>query len=363
MSISPSRRDIVRLLGAGAAAVFARSLGAAEQPLRFPSGAIIRTVLKDLPPDALSGGATLFHEHLSVGHEFMPRVMAEFRKLLGPDVPLPPLSSPEQQRSIENLDVMVEEMHSASADGVACIVDAGHPDMGRSFQFLKHLSLKSGMPIVAGTGYYTQPFYPPAIAQWSEDQITQELVRQTKTDAVGAFGEIGTWDAMTAGERKVFRAVGKAHLATNLPIFTHTNQGKSALEQLDVLESVGVKPERVAIGHLGGVTDSKAELQKAICKRGAFVGFDRQGGARDADQIPAVMALLEAGYADKLLFSSDFSFASDLKHNGGAGYAMSVTVFGPKLRHAGVPQSTLHGIFVDNPRRLLAFVPKLPRGA
>jgi predicted metal-dependent phosphotriesterase family hydrolase len=36
---------------------------------------------------------------------------------------------------------------------------------------------------------------------------------------------------------------------------------------------------------------------------------------------------------------------------------MSVTVFGPKLRKAGVPQSTLHGILVDNPRRLLAFVP------
>jgi predicted metal-dependent phosphotriesterase family hydrolase len=41
---------------------------------------------------------------------------------------------------------------------------------------------------------------------------------------------------------------------------------------------------------------------------------------------------------------------------------MSVTVFGPKLLKAGVPQSTLHGILVDNPRRLLAFVPEIPRG-
>jgi phosphotriesterase-related protein len=364
MSTLPSRRDIIRLLGAGAAAAaFAPRLSAAQQPLRFPNGAVIRTVLKDLPPDALAGGATLFHEHMSVGHDFMPRVMAEFRKLLGPEVPLPPLPSAEQQQSIENLDVMAEEMRSAAADGVACIVDAGHPDMGRSFQFLKQLSLKSAMPIVAGTGYYTQPFYPPIIATWSEDQITQELVRQTQAEAIGAFGEIGTWDAITADERKVFRAVGKAHLATNLPIFTHTNMGKSALEQLDALESVGVKPQRVAIGHLGGVTDRKAGLQKEICKRGAFVGFDRQGNAGDADQIPAVLALIEAGYADKLLFSSDFSFASDLKHSGGAGYAMSVTVFGPKLRKAGVSQSTLHGILVDNPRRLLAFVPKLPRSA
>jgi phosphotriesterase-related protein len=264
---------------------------------------------------------------------------------------------------MQDLGVMSAEMRLAAAEGVACIVDAGHPDMGRNFQFLKQLSVKSGMPIVAGTGYYTQPFYPPEIARGDEAKITQELVRQVTTDAIGAFGEIGTWNAMTPEERKVFRAVGKAHLATNLPIFTHTNMGKGALEQLDVLESAGVDPKRVAIGHLGGLADSTAAVQKAICKRGAFVGFDRQGNPGDKDQVPAILALLESGYADRLLFSSDFSFASDLERNGGAGYAMTVTVFGPKLREAGVTQNTLRGILVDNPRRFLAFIPKMPRGA
>ena len=362
MSTLPSRRDIIRLIGASAAAAFVPRLGAAEDSLHVPAGAVIRTVLEDLPPAALAGGATLFHEHLSVGADFMPKVMAQFRVLLGPDAALPPLSSPAQQRSMRDLGVMAQEMHAAAAEGVACIVDAGHPDMGRSFRFLKQLSQKSGMPIVAGTGYYTQPFYPPDIARWDDEQITHEIIGQTKADAIGALGEIGTWDAMTPDERKVFRAVGKAHLATNLPIFTHTNMGRGALEQLDGLESVGVKPEHVAIGHLGALTGPKAEVQKAICKRGAFVGFDRQGGPGDADQVRPVMALLEAGYADQLLFSSDFSFASDLEHNGGAGYAMTVTVFGPKLRKAGVAQSTLHGILVDNPRRFLAFIPKMPRG-
>jgi predicted metal-dependent phosphotriesterase family hydrolase len=46
----------------------------------------------------------------------------------------------------------------------------------------------------------------------------------------------------------VFRAVGRAHLATNIPIFTHTGiPGKSALEQLDVFEDVGVDPKHVVI--------------------------------------------------------------------------------------------------------------------
>ncbi len=58
-----------------------------------------------------------------------------------------------------------------------------------------------------------------------------------ESDPVGVFGEIGSWDDITRDERKVFRAIGKAHLATNLSIFTHTGiPGKSALEQLDLLE-------------------------------------------------------------------------------------------------------------------------------
>ena len=36
----------------------------------------------------------------------------------------------------------------------------------------------------------------------------------------------------------------------------------------------------------------KAEVQKAICKRGAFIGFDRQGGPGDAQQVPMVMSLI-----------------------------------------------------------------------
>src|SRR5580704_14633520 len=77
MSTLPTRRDIIRLIGASAAAAIAPRPGAAGEPLHVRRGAIIRTVLEDLPPAALAGGATLFHEHLSVGADFMPKVMAQ----------------------------------------------------------------------------------------------------------------------------------------------------------------------------------------------------------------------------------------------------------------------------------------------
>jgi phosphotriesterase-related protein len=253
-------------------------------------------------------------------------------------------------------------MTVAKREGIGCIVDGGHPDMGRDISFLRQVSMKSGMPIVAGAGFYTQPFYPKEIATMSEEQIVKALIKQVDTDPVGVFGEIGSWDDITADERKVFRAIGKAHVATHLPIFTHTGiPGKSALEQLDLLEDAGVKPDRIVIGHLGNLVDANVQVQKAICRRGAFIGFDRQGGPGDAQQVPMVMALIEAGFAGHLMFSADISSAAQMKRNGGQGYAKTLTVFVPKLKAAGASDEVLRSIMVDNPRRFLAFVPKKPR--
>jgi phosphotriesterase-related protein len=198
---------------------------------------------------------------------------------------------------MHNVDLMSAEVTTAKNAGVACIVDAGHPDMGRDINFLRQVSSKTGLPIVAGGGFYSQPFYPKEISTMSEDEIFNALVKQADDDTLGAFGEIGSWDEITADERKVFRAVGRAHVATNIPIFTHTGiPGKSALEQLDILEDAGVKPDRVIIGHLGNLVDSNVYVHKTLCRRGAFVGFDRQGGNGDAQQVPMVVALIEAGF-------------------------------------------------------------------
>jgi phosphotriesterase-related protein len=341
---------------------------ASAQPA-FPEGVVIRTVLKDYRPEELGGGATLFHEHMSLAPDFLVRFRqyaAEAQTVnrppnappsVGPGGPPPDLSF------MRDLDLLTEELEIAKREGIACVVDGGHADMGRDIGWLRQVSLKSGMPIVAGGGFYAQPFYPREIATMSEDQIFQALVEQAETDPIGAFGEVGSWDYMTKDERKVFRAIGRAHLATNVPIFTHTGiPGKSALEQLDILEDAGVDPKHVVIGHLTNLVDPNTEVHRAICRRGAFVGFDRQGGPNDEPAVPIVMSLIEAGYADHLLFSSDFSNAAMLKRNNKEmGYAKTLTVFAPKLKKAGASEEILRQILNDNPRRFLAFAPKFKR--
>jgi phosphotriesterase-related protein len=363
MTDGMTRRQALELLGVGAAATALSGIASAQTAApAFPKGAVIRTLLRDVAPEELAGGATLFHEHLQLAPDFMPRFLAATAAVRAANG-LPPAparggagrgpAAPAGPDIMRDPDLMAAEVKKAAADGhLACIVDGGHADMGRDIGFLRQVAMKSGVPIVAGGGFYNQPFYTKEISTMSEDDIVKALVRQADNETLGAFGEIGSWDEITADERKVFRAVGRAHVATNLPIFTHTGiPGKSALEQLDILEDNGVRPDRVVIGHLGNLVDPNVYVHKQICRRGAFVGFDRQGGNNDAQQVPMVMALIEAGYAGHLMFSSDAS----------SGYAKTVTVFVPKVKAAGATDEIIHTIMVDNPRRFLAFVPKRPR--
>ncbi|MES2603873.1 MAG: hypothetical protein V4603_02990, partial [Pseudomonadota bacterium] len=329
-----TRRKLLELAGASAAVATLPAAAFAQAPT-FANGAIIRTLLKDYTPAELGGGATLFHEHLSLAPDFMDKFRAASAAVqaangvrpatpppaaAGTTPPRPPLAGPTR-----DLAAMVADVNKAKAAGVACIVDAGHPDMGRDVEFARNVSLQSGMPIIACAGFYSQPYYPASIATMSEDDIVQAILEQIAANPTGALGEIGSWDEMTVDERKVFRAVGRVHAATNLPIITHTGiPGKAAIEQLNILEDEGVNPASVVIGHLGNLVDTNVYVHKQICRRGAFVGFDRQGGNGDAQQIPLVMALLEAGFADNLLFSADAS----------SGYDKTMTAFARRLRDA-----------------------------
>lgn len=355
-----TRREALGLIGIGSAAgaAFPRQLFA-QQPA-FPKGAIIRTLLRDYTPEELAGGATLFHEHTSLATDFNAKFAAASAAVRAANG-LPPAAGrsggppvapgPDPMRDVE---LMTRELANAKQDGVACILDAGHPDMGRDLAFVRQASMKSGVPVIAGVGFYSQPYYPKEISTMSEAQIVSALLRQVDEAPAGAFGEIGSWDEITADERKVFRAVGKAHVATNLPIITHTGiPGKSALEQLDIFEDAGVNPNRVVIGHLGNLVDANVYVHKQICRRGGFVGFDRQGGNPNGDQqvVPLIMALIDAGFVDHILVSGDAS----------RGYNRVMTSFVPRLKMGGVSDEAIHKIMVDNPRRFLAFVPKRGR--
>ena len=67
---TPTRRHALSLMVGGAAAAALPKLAGAAEPT-FAPGAVIRTILKDYAPAELAGGATLFHEHMSLRDGFL----------------------------------------------------------------------------------------------------------------------------------------------------------------------------------------------------------------------------------------------------------------------------------------------------
>ena len=310
--------------------------------MTFPRGAIIRSILEDLPPEALANGATLFHEHLDGVYSRDTRQLK-----------LPPPSSAD-------ITPVIADIKEAMKNGVVCIVDGGHPDMGVNYEHLKQISRQTGLHVVASGGYYIQNTYPAEISTMSEDQIAESLIKEAAAGRYGAYGEIGDMPAeadFTPDERKVFRAVGKAQLKNNLPIFTHNNYGTGpnvpreiALRQLDVYESVGVNPQRIAIGHMDSLPGKDPDIIKALARRGAFVGIDRVRGEAKADEDRVgVDPRVPRGRLCRITCSSRATHAGTTAGSRGSS---------KQLQAAGVSDAMLRTIQVDNPRRFLAFVPK-----
>src|SRR5499427_1846357 len=191
---SITRRSALTWLGGLCAA--AALPAARAQSVSFPKGAVIRTLFKDYAPEDLASGATLFHEHLSLGPDFGDRFRAASAAVLAaqgapptarPVGPPPAPPGPDPQRDV---DLMAEELRHAQRDGVACIVDAGLEGAGMDLKFIREAAKKSGLPVVKGAGFYTEPFYPKDVATTSEEQLVKRLIRQADEYPAGAFGEI-----------------------------------------------------------------------------------------------------------------------------------------------------------------------------
>jgi phosphotriesterase-related protein len=144
-----------------------------------------------------------------------------------------------------------------------------------------------------------------------------------------------------------------------MAITTHAVLSPVGLAQLTVFEEEGVDPSRVVIGH----ADSYPVLDHCleIIGRGANLEFDflgmtftaveRHGEGRIVDLLGE---LVGRGHADRILLSQDVCHDSQLKAYGGHGYVYLFETFLPRLRAAGLPESAIRTMTIDNPARILA---------
>ena len=336
-----------------------------DRPVRYRNGigavtakGAIRTVRGDVP--ASSWGPTNAHAHLVLGAEEQDH---------------PAWSDTVGRYSDHTLSIddTLPDLRAYARAGGACLVDLTPMGMGRDPVSLVRASEDTGVHIVMGAGIYHEPFHPDRIAGLTDEQIAGILIGEITGGVdgtgvrAGIIGEQGTYKGpMTGREATVFRASAMAAVETGVAVSTHTYLGRNALEQIDVLTSTGLAPERIVVGHLDD-TEPDLDLVRRIIDRGAYAQFDTIGydyytetlGVQlttDRIRARALRRLAEEGLTDRVVVASDLCRKRHLTANGGPGLAHLITGFRRLAADEGVPGEVLDRCIIDNPADLLAMV-------
>jgi phosphotriesterase-related protein len=304
----------------------------------------IQTVLGRIPPQEL--GVTYSHDHL----------------LFHPPAPI---ADQDPDLCLDSVPAAIQELGYFSAAGGQAIVEMTTVELGRDPLAMKTIAEVTGVHVVAATGYNKSKFCEAVVEKKSPGEIFGEMVSDLTQGidgtgiCAGVIKASSSKEHMSPGERKVFQAAIRAHLETGAPISTHTEAGTYALEQIEMLLSGGVPPEKIIIGHLDRKLDWDYHLE--IASTGVFMGYDQISKEKywpDAARIEFIRRLIQSGYGRQILLSGDWARKSYWPSYGfghGPGLTYILWRFVPLMLEGGISRDDVHALLVENPAQAFAW--------
>ena len=333
------------------------------------------TALGPIDPGGM--GAVLMHEHL---HSDWAQLAEEpFDMAKWPVIEK--LAVPYLRRSWEQ--------------GCFAYVDMSRPPERAAPWVYREVSEMSGVHIVVTTGYYREIELGKYWAQTPEDQIWP-LVREQPVEALQEFclreiedgihgSEVhpgvlkcaSSSAELTEVERKTFVAIARVQKQTGLFVSTHCTAAGAHVTQLAALESGGVDPERVVLGHTQGQMVNEWPTVRECMRRGAT--FLMTNLAMDvAEKVrqgwtTAIKRAFDEGFGDRVTLGLDSYFAvgyADLManprwrpHQGDSTLLMPSARFEPfiymfthtlpRFREIGITEDMIRVMMVENPKRVM----------
>ena len=294
-------------------------------------------------------GFTLSHEHIIVAFH---GAIKEFPELFVPNV----------------LEYVVAGLKRSKAGGVDTVVDMTTVDLGRDIEFLKEASKRSGVNIIACTGWWLDVprFISGATGSVNAERMGDLFAREIE-DGIGGTGikagvikAASDVDGVTPPLEMMLRAAAKAHLKTGVPIAIHSyHPGQVARQQIAILQDEGVNLKHVKVDHSNDTTD--IEYLMWMLELGCYLGLDRYPGRNTSSmaRTKTMKALIDAGYIDKLCPSHDCSMGyilppgkttDEYEAGNPHRYLYIKRVVLKELKEMGVPPAKINRLCVTGPR-------------
>ena len=275
---------------------------------------------------------------------------------------------------LDNERLQAKELKKFGDAGGKTVVDASLPGIGRDAKALKRISQKTGLNIVMGTGFYVGETHPKELADMTDREIADIMVKEL-TEGVdgtdikaGYIGEIGISEIFDEKERKVLRAAAIAQKDTGVAINVHINPWTTnGIEASDILLNAGVSPDRICISHID--VENREDYVFALLEKGVYVEFDNFGKeyyikrevrnsgyglfVRDTDRVKFLKKIIDKGYLNRVLLSCDLCLKNLMHAYGGWGYDHVLVNIVPMMEDEGITDEQIETLLVKNPENWL----------
>jgi len=334
----------------------------------------VMTVLGPVEPAAL--GSVLMHEHLLCDLTPLARRASgepevEITLENAFDVNYRPGEHVGNHR-LQDLDRATREVALFRDDGGGTIVEMTIGGIEPDLDGLATIATATGVHIVAGAGWYTEPYLDAETLALSVEALAETMVQELTEGArgtavrCGIIGEIGCSWPLTPFERRSLQAGARAQRATGASITVHPGRHPQAPHEiLDILAAAGADPARVIIDHMDRTYEGEDAEVIGLARRGCVVEYDFFGietskywmGIADLPtdwmRLRAVRRLIDAGLGDRVVLSHDICTRSRLRTLGGHGYGHLLRNVVPLMRERGFSQDEITLLLEETPKRLL----------
>lgn len=312
---------------------------------------MIRTVLGDISPQSI--GHTQCHEHI----------------FLQKGVPF----KINPALCMDNPDRSLEELLSYRRAGGQTIVDAQPVGCGRSAESLVELSKKSGIHIIAVTGFHKKMFIEPdsGIMRMSQAQLerlyTSEIEegmyepdgRQISAKAgiiKAAFEPDGFSDPIY---KRLFAAVAVTAEKTGAHVMIHTEPNTDILKLIKYFADAGISANRLIICHLDR-THYDISYHEEILSSGCCLCYDsinRLKYISNEQELALIAAMIKAGFGKQILLSLDATnqrlrsyYATNM------GLDFIIKNFIPDMKSEGIQDIDIDNMCKNNAQKALQII-------
>ncbi len=251
--------------------------------------------------------------------------------------------------------------------GGGAVVDCQPGGCGRDGRVLRRLSERTGIHVVASTGFHRRVYYPAdapifdlsadEAAAYFLDEIQNGLVETREVDggpqpAVAYPGviKIAAEASLDASPRALFEAAAAVARQTGTAIEIHTERGAAVADLLAFFGGQGLSPRRLVFCHVDKRPD--VGLHRELAQAGVLLEYDtffRPKYEPERGVWPLIGAMAAAGLAGQVALATDMAdpgLWAEL--GGGPGLPASFATIKTRLADMGLPPDTIAALLGGN---------------